>query len=363
MSILVVKFLLPALLGYTLYAAMANKLSFSRPANEKQRPAWFLALWTSLAITGVLIASLHMAYGSSIEAARALLPMAGLALAALLSVGLMITMIYRAELRSPEPSLAADRIDLFGEQDLADSMPQSTSALVTDSDDVGTNEIVTLEKTVDNTSVASEQSEIEAERAQRADVERHLLITRKALHRLESQPRNDVAHQSTISELEVQLTESTKAVAAAHSLAERESFTRIASENTVNELRQDIVKIQSDLRKSIEARARALSTANKSVAYARSASHARSRAEARISELETALRNRQETISSLIRTLEKEKRRSQDEVSRRARELILHERQIRSRRSLEEVSRSVEGNLTTRLVKKVARSRTLASDS
>ncbi len=364
MSILVVKFVLPALLGYTLYAGMANKLSLRRPATPEQRPNWALALWTSLAVAGVLMATLHMAYGSSIEGARAMLPTAGLALAALLSVGLMISMAYRASQRTAEPSFVADRIDLFGEVDPM-SETQSNDHIEETNTDADAQEIVILETGIDsgsNDQLADQaESDLEAVKAEREEVERHLQITRKALHRLEAQPRNDVAHQSTIADLEVQLAESVKAVAAAQSVAERESITRIAAENTVSELQHDVAKAHSDLRRSIEARARALSTANKSVAYARSANQANARAKTRISELEARLQNRQETISSLIRSLEKEKRRSQDEVSRRARELILHERQMRSRRSLEEVSRSVEGNLTTRLVKKVARARSLTT--
>lgn len=418
MSILFVKFLLPALLGYTLFAGIANTLSLAKPRAQGNRPGWLLGLWTGLSVAIVVMTALHFAYGSALDDARALLPVASFALALLLSTGLIITAMYRARLREFEPvhmgasapasegidedaDRVADRIDLFGESnpdsqelvnmtedghdgvsvelaersepeligdDMADDTTRETAAIETmESTTTDTAPTLTDEEPTphDSSELAAEDlaNEIELERTRREEVERHLVITRKALHRLESQERNDENHQSTIADLETELVESARRVAAAESLAERESFSRIASENTINELREDISKAHTDLRRSVEARARALSTANKSVDVARTANRARARVEARNTELEELLENRLETISSLIRSLEKEKRRSQDEVSSRARELILHERQLRSRRSLEEVSRSVDGNLTSRLVKKVARARPLASDS
>lgn len=422
MSILFVKFLLPALLGYTLFAGIANTLSLAKPRAQGNRPSWLLGLWTGLSVAVVVMTALHFAYGSALDDARALLPVAGFALALLLGTGLIITAMYRARLREFEPvhmgasapaneridedaDRVADRIDLFGESnpdsqellnmtedmtedghdgvsvelaersepeligdDMADDTTRETAAIETmESTTTDTAPTLTDEEPTphDSSEMAAEDlaNEIELERTRREEVERHLVITRKALHRLESQERNNENHQSTIADLETELVESAQRVAAAESLAERESFSRIASENTINELREDIAKAHTDLRRSVEARARALSTANKSVDVARTANRARARVEARNTELEELLENRLETISSLIRSLEKEKRRSQDEVSSRARELILHERQLRSRRSLEEVSRSVDGNLTSRLVKKVARARPLASDS
>jgi len=41
---------------------------------------------------------------------------------------------------------------------------------------------------------------------------------------------------------------------------------------------------------------------------------------------------------------------------------VLHEKQMTARRTLEEVARSVENKLTSRLVKKVAKARPIASD-
>ena len=425
MSVFTVNYLLPAILGYTLYLGISSRWSLTRPSALAGRPSWALGLWTGLVVSAVLMTALHFAYGTSIEEARHLLPTFGLALAALLCAGAAACLLYRSKIAhviakaTDEPSSSSEGAEIqlfelplntddintndfdgFGAEitalhDGQPVLPEQAKSLETGAnleqakplaehefleEIVTTGQIEALEQsdefaneTVEvtegniapnpGTDHESTIAQLESERQQREEVERHLLITRKALHRLEAQPRVEAAHQETIAELESRLAEHTHQVSAAESRAERESITRIASENTINELREDIASASTDLRRSVEARAKALSTANKSVALARSANRARARAESKIQNLEATLDNRQQTISSLIKSLEKEKRRSQEEVSQRARELILHERQLRSRRNLEEVSRSVEGNLTSRLVKKVARSRTVTNNS
>lgn len=407
MSAYTVNYLLPALLGYTLYVGIASRWSLTRPQILAKRPSWMFGVWTGLTVSGVLIATLHLASGISVADAVSLLPFAGIALAALLCFGAAIALSYRSSVRSriePPTDTTAASLDmpLLAFDDVEPNVDEDIIATdLNDGLDVDMNNavdelVIEREDTIDaeqqehieefehveHVDIEIEEIEaqgvdsvetadlsleltaqLESERQQRAEVEQHLVITRKALHRLEEQPRIDANHQNTIAELESRLVEATQQISAAESRAERESFARIESDNTVNELREDVAIAHTDLRRNVEARAKALSTASKSIALARTANKARRRVESKAEELETTLENRQQTISSLIKSLEREKRRSQEEVSRRARELILHERQMRSRKNLEEVSRSVEGNLTSRLVKKVARSRTLTNNS
>ena len=139
--------------------------------------------------------------------------------------------------------------------------------------------------------------------------------------------------------------------------AEREADKCAALENEVVLLRQDTLKATKDSRESIEARARALSTANKATTFARQAMEIRTRLETQLHDAEEELDNKQKTISSLIKALEKEKARTKEQVDSMAKQLILHEKQLQARRTLEEVSRSVDNKLSTRLVKKVAKSR------
>ncbi|MEE9321109.1 MAG: hypothetical protein V3U76_11730 [Granulosicoccus sp.] len=201
------------------------------------------------------------------------------------------------------------------------------------------------------------------ETALREETEKHLRITRKALSALESESReHEGAKAEMVMALEEALDDRTRETAAAEARASRAESHQVDVETTVVELKQDIAKSKQNLRRSTEARAHAVRTANKSVELAKQSARARKRSETQLLEARSALKNRQETISSLILALEKEKRRTQDEVASMAKQLILHEKQLKARRSLEEVARSVEGKLKSRLVKKIAKARPLSED-
>jgi hypothetical protein len=205
------------------------------------------------------------------------------------------------------------------------------------------------------------QNTIARETALREETEKHLRITRKALSVLESESREyEGAKAEMVMALEEALDDRTRETAAAEARASRAEAHQVDVETTIVELKQDIAKSKQNLRRSTEARAHAVRTANKSVELAKQSARARKRSETQLIEARSALKNRQETISSLIRALEKEKRRTQNEVASMAKQLILHEKQLKARRSLEEVARSVEGKLKTRLVKKIAKARPLS---
>ena len=207
------------------------------------------------------------------------------------------------------------------------------------------------------------QTRLDAEIALREETEQHLRITRKGLSVLEAETRNHAIEKAdALIELEEQLAASIGQAADASTEAIAERARRIEIEHRVVELKKKMVKAKQEIRRGAAARATALSTANKSIAFARQSVQIRARLENELQEAHSTLDNRQHTISSLIRALEKEKRKTQDEVTSMARQLVLHDKQMTARRTLEGVARSVENKLTSRLVKKVAKARPIASD-
>lgn len=364
MTLFIVQFVLPTLLGYTLYAAIADRLSLGRPERIEERPRWLLGAGVALSVAAVTITALHLVYGLSLEAGSRVLSPAGLALATGLTLSLCATSWYRRRLKDDARMLADDSWASVAERcDLAADQLESDVEVIADPDSS-----VALSVEEDDSEPTSDaqtrlERELETERATREQVESHLRITRKALYVLESEVQDSSRQVEERAELEARVEEEIRERAAAEARAERESFARIASQTTLVEQGQDLARAQRDVRRHLEARARALSAANKSLAHARLSARARKRLEADLAEARETIENRQATISSLIRALEKEKRRTREDVASQAKQLVLHERQLKARRSLEEVARSVEGKLSSRLVKKVAKARPLISGS
>lgn len=157
--------------------------------------------------------------------------------------------------------------------------------------------------------------------------------------------------------MEKELEEKVKRTAAAEARADREATKRAELESTMVHLREDALKASNESRVSVEARAKALSTANKATTLARQAMQVRTRLETELHDALGDIDSKQNTISSLIKALEKEKSRTQEDVASMAKQMVLHEKQLHARRTLEEVSRSADTKFSTRLVKKVAKAR------
>lgn len=216
----------------------------------------------------------------------------------------------------------------------------------------------TAELTASKQEIIRLRDELEAETLTRKELETHLRITRKGLGVLESESREFESHKATaLIKVERELEEKIKRTSAAEALADREITKRADLENEMLLLREDALKATTDCRVSTEARVSAISTANRATIFARQSMQIRAQLESQLSDLKADLDNKQATISSLIKALEKEKSRTQEDVSMMAKQLRLHEKQLQARRTLEEVSRTVDNKLSTRLVKKVAKSR------
>jgi len=202
------------------------------------------------------------------------------------------------------------------------------------------------------------RAELEAEVKTRKELEMHLRITRNGLGALESESREFESNKATaLIKIERELEEKVKRTSAAEARADRELAKRVELENKMVQLRADTLKATTECRVSTEARANALGTANKAATLARQAIKIRARLEEQLKDAKDELDRKQTTISSLIKALEKEKSRTQKDVTSMAKQLRLHEKQLQARRTLEEVSRSVDKKLSTRLVKKVAKAR------
>ncbi len=257
------------------------------------------------------------------------------------------------------------------------SLPDSTDLVTSEStesvaaDDENIPQITELNTTADAIEVAEVaetaeltklKSEIDAlkrsldtESSLRSQTETHLRITRKALRNLEGDTRDfESSKADALMSVEDQLDSRIKEVAAAQARANREEAARVEAETTIVNMKQDLLAAKRELRRNTEARAKALGTANKTVAFARQSVQARTRAEARIKQLESRLKLSQETVSSLIASLDKEKTRTQSDVTEMAKELILQQKRINDKRTLDEASRRTPKRLTRRTAKKVS---------
>jgi len=154
------------------------------------------------------------------------------------------------------------------------------------------------------------RDELAAERALRLETEQHLRITRRAL----ASQEGVASTQSTDgSSPEVAFLDNL----AANSARTTETIVPISFENmelTIANLRRDLVKARHDIRNHVAARAKALSTANKSVAFARQSIELRAKLERELNLVQSTLANRQSTIASLVDKLETGRRLSNEEL-------------------------------------------------
>jgi len=96
MKLTLFSFALPAIIGYVLFIGISGKLwPLSRPADQRQRPAWLLGLWAGLSVAIVLAIALNMAYRPSSASIASILLPTSLLLATLLAPGLVAWFIYK----------------------------------------------------------------------------------------------------------------------------------------------------------------------------------------------------------------------------------------------------------------------------
>lgn len=174
------------------------------------------------------------------------------------------------------------------------------------------------------------------EMAAHEETSRQLRITRKVLARLTPSAQEtstiqdgEYAENALVGQLKEELTDAQATISSKQSLVDEETQKRLQAENTCSHMRQELIKAKHDIRRSAAARAKALGTANKAIAFARQTLHVRALLEDELALARNTLNKRQETISSVIRELENEKERTQEEVSYRAQQLVMHEQQLK----------------------------------
>lgn len=269
MTLLLFKYILPTLLGYTLFVGIAGRYNpVKKPALLEERPSWLLGLWTGLCVILVLGIGLHMAYGMPLEAARGLAKPVALSLAGLLGMGILTYFAYfhhiQSKLESLQTEEKSDQIDWI-------SKVQQLDPLL---------EVADKEQ---NAAILNAQSSS-------ASNETIIELTDQQLRRLEGETTSQVETQTTGNKLE-------------------------DLEATVSQLRQELIASRHEVRKHVAARAKALSTANKSIAFARQTIELRAQLENELSSVRETLVVRQNTIARLIQRLETEQKLSEDELA------------------------------------------------
>lgn len=319
MILFIFKYALPALLGYTLFVGIAGRFSpFHKPTNAEERPSWMLGLWVGLSVFLVLSVSLHMAYGMPVEATKSLATATFICLVALLGLGFVGYILYRWKILSK-----GNALDEYKETPEAASSDWHENAEYHNSEiDISAPAVKTFQEPQNNDSL---QSQLDEETDKRHKTEQHLRITRKALSTMnemsnnteeENEPPIPVSRDS-YTMLDHDLSVDTFAQPGNQQLEELET--------SVANLKRELIKAKHETRLHIAARAKALSTANKSVAFARQSIELRGRLEAELDTAHIALSNRQRTIKSLIGKLERERRLTTEELETLAPILALND--------------------------------------
>lgn len=202
--------------------------------------------------------------------------------------------------------------------------------------------------------IATEKELTENERNRRMQTEMHLRVTRRALARLEANSRqlSETKTERQIA-LERELEEKIRITSKSESALAREIELREKAEKELIDCKKSELAARSNARKNTAARAKILTTAQKAMTFARQTVDARTQIESELQKAKEQINLQKATISSLIETLEKEKSKSREEVSYLCKQLM--------KKEIELEKKSINaGNLTSKLVKKVARAKPIA---
>lgn len=315
MTLFIFKYALPALLGYTLFFAIAGKLNpLRKPEYLEQRPSWMLGLWTGSSVFLVLSISLHMAYGMTLEAARSLAAPSAIGITLMLGIGFIAYFRYRRKIFE---NLAEDKPQTEAEMEPLVNWSEKVSQLDLVLEDFPP----VLTAPVESNDLSSLQNELEKEKQIRQETERHLRITRKALASKEIIEQTAPAERK--SELSAPQTE--RGFLNFGALNTEEPSQHNELKLNVSNLKRELVKAKHEVRLHVAARAKALSTANKSVAFARQSIELRARLEAELNAAHTELASWQSTIASLVNRLERDRRLTDEELAALAKHVAVYD--------------------------------------
>ena len=196
----------------------------------------------------------------------------------------------------------------------------------------------------------------------RCEAEKNLRITRRALLNAESdyQGKNTV-EQSKLADLEERLQDQIRQSA--------RSETKLLQEvNKVGELQHKLIsagdlmlQAKSEVRRNLDARARALITARKAINFAKRSIEARERSERKMKNLQEQLKIQSNTTSTLVKSLERSKDKCSELESRiqQANEASLAEKGFRKLQSPNEIRENapITKRGASRIIRKVAKPR------
>jgi len=298
MTLFIFKYALPTLLGYTLFVGLAGRYNpFGKPSELEERPPWFLGLWTGMSVFMVLSIGLHIAYGLTLEEGRTIAAPSAVILSALLLIGFISYFIYKSNVYAELDAIQlsnAKRVDRFINWNTKVDQLDSILAPTGSSNSPHTALSATVERL---------KEELTDERKLRVETEQHVRIMRKALA---SNEGITAQHNNASTQRAMPMTSASAQYAQdAQAMASNEPMSYENMEMTIANLRRDLVKARHDIRNHVAARAKALSTANKSVAFARQSIELRGKLESELKLTQATLANRQSTIANLVSKLEK----------------------------------------------------------
>lgn len=214
--------------------------------------------------------------------------------------------------------------------------------------------IDTIEEQATTPSSATLDAYLSEERSAHQETAKQLQATRELLATLTSGAEGPESDQAaSFLQMKEELSQSRSQHEALEALVQEEASKRLVLEANLTELQRNLIVSKQEVRRSTAARAKALGTANKAIAFARQTLQVRALLEEELDQVRETLTRRQSTISSLIKELEHEKERTQEEVSFMVQQLVLHEQQLKARRNLEDASNDFDSPLPARAPKRI----------
>jgi len=413
MTNLGLRILLPVISGYLVYLTLARQLwPFRVPLVTTDRPRWMLGCWLGAAVAVSIGLLTYFAFGSQQTQLKELLAPVAILITTMVAGGLIAWYHYRRKYQAPDvifdseaemvewidsegivhldyadplaanaasENLARDHFDvsIYGlnqqEFDLAFAQShQACQIRIYGTDEASNNEISTAaEAQSANNEARSEKSERFMEHARelarqqynlRCEAEKNLRITRRALLNAESEYQSQsTLEQNRLGNLEERLQDQIRQSA--------RSETKLLQEiNKVGELQHKLasakdlmLQAKSEVRRNLDARAKALITARKAVNFAKRSIEARERTEQKMKNLQEQLNIQSNTTSTLVKSLERSKIKC-SELERRiqhANEASLAEKGFRKLQSSAEVRETTPSakKSASRIIRKVARPR------
>jgi len=424
MTNLGLRILLPVISGYLVYLTLARQLwPFRVPPITTDRPRWMLGCWLGAAVALSIGLLTYFAFGSQQTQLKELLAPVVILVTTMAAGGLIAWYHYRRKYQEPDAifdseSEMVEWIDSEGilHLDYAEPLPAdvghgangATEIATGDNFDVsiyGLNQQefdlafaeshqacqISINGAADASSngistqagaqagrneAQSEKSERFMEHARelarqqynlRCEAEKNLRITRRALINAESEHQSqNTLEKNRLGNLEERLQDQIRQSA--------RSETKLLQEiNKVGELQHKLasakdlmLQAKSEVRRHLDARAKALITARKAVNFARRSIEARERTEQKMKNLQEQLNIQSNTTSTLVKSLERSKIKC-SELERRiqhANEASLAEKGFRKLQSSAEIRETapVTKKGASRIIRKVARPRQASNE-